>query len=312
MWPGAQAGWSSVKLFEAGPDRREKARSRFRPPGRNLVGKLIEERAVVEPFQALAGEHLPALLIFTREVEQQPELGHGTKVAKEVCPVSLKETSEFLTVEGPVLVLVVPDEQPVEPPLHEVPLLVIDARVACVLAGVDVVRVYREARSPRSRRAERGVDDSAEHHRSRGAEAEAPQALVGLEEGDLAVAVRVEEVDVLLESRAGPRIGGAPSLPPLLFRLRIGLRLLHAPLDLVCPLASRHRSISSASAVMIRDPHERFGSNSCARLLLTVTEGKSRGTARYSVVLPSKCSLSAPASARVWWTTPSRRFGGAY
>src|ERR1039457_2892501 len=103
MWPGAQARWSSVKLFEAGPDRREKARSRFRPPGRNLVGKLIEERAVVEPFQALAGEHLPALLIFTREVEQQPELGHGTKVAKEVCPVSLKETSEFLTVEAPSL-----------------------------------------------------------------------------------------------------------------------------------------------------------------------------------------------------------------
>src|SRR5664280_996323 len=108
--------------------------------------------------------------------------------------------------------------------------------------------------------------------RACGAEAEAPQALVGLEEGDLAVAVRVEEVDVLLESRAGSRIGGAPSLPPLLFRLRIGLRLLHAPLDLVRPLASRHRSISSASAVMIRDPHERFGSNSCARLLLTVTE----------------------------------------
>ena len=26
----------------------------------------------------------------------------------------------------------------------------------------------------------------------------------------------------------------------------------------------------------------------------------------YSVVLPSKCSLSASASARVWWTTPSR------
>ena len=27
---------------------------------------------------------------------------------------------------------------------------------------------------------------------------------------------------------------------------------------------------------------------------------------RYSVVLPSKCSRSASASARVWWTTPSR------
>ena len=26
----------------------------------------------------------------------------------------------------------------------------------------------------------------------------------------------------------------------------------------------------------------------------------------YSVVLPSKCSLSASASSRVWWTTPSR------
>ncbi len=26
----------------------------------------------------------------------------------------------------------------------------------------------------------------------------------------------------------------------------------------------------------------------------------------YSVVLPSKCSLSASASLRVWWTTPSR------
>jgi hypothetical protein len=26
----------------------------------------------------------------------------------------------------------------------------------------------------------------------------------------------------------------------------------------------------------------------------------------YSVVLPSKCSVSASASARVWWTTPSR------
>jgi hypothetical protein len=28
----------------------------------------------------------------------------------------------------------------------------------------------------------------------------------------------------------------------------------------------------------------------------------------YSVVLPSKCSLSATASARVWWTTPSPVF----
>jgi hypothetical protein len=26
----------------------------------------------------------------------------------------------------------------------------------------------------------------------------------------------------------------------------------------------------------------------------------------YSVVIPSKCSLSASASARVWWTMPSR------
>lgn len=32
----------------------------------------------------------------------------------------------------------------------------------------------------------------------------------------------------------------------------------------------------------------------------------------YSVVLPSKCSLSASASPRVWWTTPSRWLGGAY
>ena len=31
----------------------------------------------------------------------------------------------------------------------------------------------------------------------------------------------------------------------------------------------------------------------------------------YSVVLPSKCSLSASALARVWWMTPSRWFGGA-
>jgi hypothetical protein len=31
----------------------------------------------------------------------------------------------------------------------------------------------------------------------------------------------------------------------------------------------------------------------------------------YSVVIPSKCSLSASASARVWWTTPSRWLGGA-
>jgi hypothetical protein len=29
-------------------------------------------------------------------------------------------------------------------------------------------------------------------------------------------------------------------------------------------------------------------------------------SAPYSVVLPSKCSLSASASLRVWWTTPSR------
>src|ERR1039457_5548611 len=31
----------------------------------------------------------------------------------------------------------------------------------------------------------------------------------------------------------------------------------------------------------------------------------------YSVVLPSKCSLSASASARVWWTTPSRSLPSA-
>lgn len=31
----------------------------------------------------------------------------------------------------------------------------------------------------------------------------------------------------------------------------------------------------------------------------------------YSVVFPLKCSLSFSASARVWWTTPSRWFGGA-
>src|SRR5512140_2823987 len=219
-------GRSSVELFEAAPDRSEQARSRVRPPRCNLVGKLIEERAVVEPFQALAGEHLPALSIFTGEVEQQPELGHGTKVAKEVFPISPEKASELLMVEGPVPVLVVPGEQPVEAPLHEVPFLVVDARVACVLAGVDVVRVYREARSPRSRRAERGVDDSAEHSRSRGAEAEAPKALVGLEEGDLAVVVRVEEVDVLLESRAEPWIGRA--------------HRLHAPLDRVRALAGGH------------------------------------------------------------------------
>lgn len=29
-------------------------------------------------------------------------------------------------------------------------------------------------------------------------------------------------------------------------------------------------------------------------------------SSNYSVVLPSKCSLSASASSRVWWTTPSR------
>ena len=31
-----------------------------------------------------------------------------------------------------------------------------------------------------------------------------------------------------------------------------------------------------------------------------------RATSSHSVVLPSKCSWSASASARVWWTTPSR------
>jgi lysophospholipase L1-like esterase len=31
----------------------------------------------------------------------------------------------------------------------------------------------------------------------------------------------------------------------------------------------------------------------------------------HAEVLPSKCSLSASASARVWWMTPSRWFGGA-
>jgi hypothetical protein len=44
----------------------------------------------------------------------------------------------------------------------------------------------------------------------------------------------------------------------------------------------------------------RFPSQSAAFELVT-----------YSVVLPSKCSWSASASWRVWWTTPSRWFGGA-
>ena len=98
--------------------------SRLAPASARLAAtssQLIEERAVVEAFQALAGEHLLAPSIFTREVEQQPELGHGTKVAKEICPIPLKKTSEFLPVEGPVPVLVVPGEQPVEAPLHEAP-----------------------------------------------------------------------------------------------------------------------------------------------------------------------------------------------
>jgi len=61
---------SSVELPDAAPDRSAQHRPLARAPGRDFLGELIEERAVVEPLETLAGEHLLAVSVFACKVEQ--------------------------------------------------------------------------------------------------------------------------------------------------------------------------------------------------------------------------------------------------
>ncbi len=75
----------------------------------------------------------------------------------------------------------------------------------------------------------------------------------------------------------------------------------------------RERATSSVALLVCAVPSNETGFQyTLARLtrpllLMLFTRGSSTS---YSIVLPSKCSLSASASSRVWWTTPSRWFGG--
>src|SRR5664280_2033355 len=138
---------------------------------------------------------------------------------------------------------------------------------------------------------------------------------------------------------AGPRLARAAMATTVMGdrAIAVGCQEEHLSLPTIGiqrPAVAEHDGVSCAPVLVI-DLRAVFGCNPahfvclnfCRRRVVRLTisltcrlagttggtrPGRSRGDrpdaqpALYSVVLPSKCSLSASASARVWWTTPSR------
>ena len=89
----------------------------MRPFGRDFVGELIEERAIVETLEALASEDPPALAHFAGEIEEQTELGFRTEMAEKIRPVPGEEPGQLEAVDSTVAVRVMTLEEPSEPGL---------------------------------------------------------------------------------------------------------------------------------------------------------------------------------------------------
>ena len=87
----------------------------------------------------------------------------------------------------------------------------------------------------------------------------------------------------------------------LLDLVELGLNLVDVALFVLEDLFQQFAGTVVAHYPPFFPLHERIRSPSSVR---TITPGVQSDL--YSVVLPSKCSLSFSASARVWWTTPSR------
>ena len=78
----------------------------------DFLGEPIEERAVVEPLEAHAGEHLLAVPLLAGKIEQQPKLGLRAEVTDEIGPIAGEQPSQLLPIERAVAVGVVPGEEP--------------------------------------------------------------------------------------------------------------------------------------------------------------------------------------------------------